>query len=135
MAVDRGKPQNYREHLQLCPLVLYISISEPAMSEQQLIGTICTWFMAAWLKHRILRSGEHLLVMCLTFLRYLMEGGENLMPMAQLLCLTGAGMLLNPKGLKIFCCPLYVIVLKATCGINSKGILVRSSLHQCQDMG
>lgn len=43
MAIERGKPQNYREHLQPCPLVLYISISEPAMSEQQLIGTICTW--------------------------------------------------------------------------------------------
>lgn len=125
MAIERGKPQNYREHLQPCPFVLYISISEPAMSEQQLIGTICTWLMAAWLKHRILWSGEHLLVMCLT-LGYLMQGEKKLMPMAQVLCLTGAEMLQNPKGLKIFCCLLYVIVLKATCGINSKGILVRS---------
>lgn len=102
MSPDRSKPQNYREHLQPCPLVLYIAISEPAILEQLVqnieIRTDCTRFMAAQLKHRILWSRQHLLL----FHRdlnptyddgsssaYWMEEEEEMMPTAQLLSYRG----------------------------------------------
>lgn len=98
MSLDRGKPQNYREHLQPCPLVLYIAISKPAISEQLVqnikIRTNCTRIMAAQLKHRILWSGEHLLLVPRINLNPVYDDGsssgcqmeaEELIPAAQLL--------------------------------------------------
>lgn len=98
MAPDRGKPQNYREYFQHCPLVLYMAVSGPAISERLVqnikIRTNCTWFMAAQLKHRILWSGEHLLMvhrdLCHVYDDVsspgcLMGEEEELMPIAQLL--------------------------------------------------
>lgn len=101
---SRDKPQNYREYLQPCPLALYRAISEQALSEQLVQSiksrTNCTWFMVAWLKHRILRSGDHLLVVHRELSHVSADGSsfgclmgeeELLMSMAQLLSHSGWG--------------------------------------------
>lgn len=137
MVPDRGKPQNHREYVQPCSLHSHFwTHNIRAMVQNIKIRTNCTWFMAAQLKHIILWSGKHLLVFYRDFSHVYNDGsssdclmgGEESWYEWYSYCLTGLGILLNPKELKIFYNLPNIYVLHVSHCILFKNSLVREKL-------